>query len=87
MKNSTLVALLAYLEALKEEGFTHIHLGSIMPMNCQMSNLERRKKGLGNWTQFPDIVGNLPEGVFYDRNSGWVYFDEALFNHVIQTNR
>ncbi len=81
MKNATLVALLAYLEALKGEGYKCIHLGSVIPMGPQ-TPLKRRQLGLEPWTQFPDIAGNLPEGMFYDRSSGWVYFDADLFDRV-----
>ncbi len=78
MKNATLVALLAYLEALKGEGYTHVHLSSVIPMGPQ-TPLKRRQLGLEPWTQFPDIAGNMPEGMAYDRMSGMVYFDYAMF--------
>jgi len=79
MRNATLVAMLGYLQALKDEGFTHVHLGSIIPMNHPLRPLERRQAGLEPWTQFPDIGGNLPEGMWYDRSSGFVFFNEAQF--------
>jgi hypothetical protein len=77
MKSATKVALFAYLEALKAEGFTHIHAGSVIPMRAGQAAVEAR------WTQFP-LIGEteLPEGIFYDRLSGWFFFDEVMYLKV-----
>lgn len=80
MKNATLVALLAYLEALKDEGYKTVHMGSVIPMQPPQPAFTRRAEGLERWTQFPDIEGNLPEGMFYDRLSGMIFFDEVIYN-------
>ena len=80
MTEATLKALIAYLLALKAEGITHVHLGSVIPMHT-MSSLQLRQAGRPTWTQFPDLK-DLPEGMAYDRLSGWVYFDMDLFARV-----
>jgi hypothetical protein len=81
MKSATKVALFAYLEALKAEGMTHVHVGSIIPHH-NMTSLELAKAGM-KWTQFPNIhETELPEGIFYDRLSGWFFFDEVMYRKV-----
>lgn len=78
MKSATQVALIAYLEALKAEGFTHVHAGSIIPMRTQQQAVTNTK-----WTQFPLISeSELPEGMFYDRLSGWFFFDEEMYRKI-----
>lgn len=80
MNENTVKALIAYLVALKAEGLTHVHLGSVIPMHT-MSPLDRRRFGLSSWTQFPELPP-LPEGMAYDRSSGFVYFDMTLYARV-----
>ena len=59
---------------------THVHLGSVIPMH-NMTPLERRQRGLPSWTKFPELPA-LPDGIKYDRLSGWVYFDMDLYSRV-----
>jgi hypothetical protein len=77
MNEATVAALIAYLVALKADGITHVHLGSVIPMHT-MTSLQLRQAGRPTWTQFP-VLPTLPEGMAYDRSSGWVYFDMDLF--------
>ena len=80
MNEATIKAMIAYLEALKAEGLKSVHLGSIIPMHTT-SSLERKSSGLPTWTQFP-VLPILPEGMAYDRSSGFVYFDMDLYAQV-----
>ena len=63
MDASTQRALFMYLVALREEGFTRIHVTELIPYADRMTKKE--------WTQFPHL--DIPEGVNieYDKSSGW----------------
>ena len=66
MDASTQRALFMYLVALREEGFTRIHVTELIPYGMITAN--RRIK---EWTQFPHL--DIPEGINieYDKSSGW----------------
>jgi hypothetical protein len=80
VNEATVKALIAYLEALKADGMTSVHLCSVIPTHT-MTSFQRRQAGLPSWTQFPELP-TLPEGMAYDRSSGFVYFDMELFARV-----
>jgi hypothetical protein len=82
MNEATIAALTAYLVALKNDGFTHIHMTNVIPAHHPMTSLERREAGLPYWTQFPDIAFAPETGIFYHRSSGMVFFDEAMYKKV-----
>ena len=76
MKTSTELALVAYVKALQEEGFTSIHVGSIIPC-AHPKDREYRTETGQRWTQFVDLEGALDDIARYDRNSGWIFFHPA----------
>jgi hypothetical protein len=73
MKTSTKLALVAYVKALQEEGFTSIHVGSIIPC-AHPKDREYRVETGRYWTQFVNLEGALDDVATYDRNSGWIFF-------------
>lgn len=76
MKSSTKLALVAYVKALQEEGFTSTHVGSIIPC-AHPKDREYRMETGQRWTQFVDLECVLDEVTRYDQNSGWIFMHPA----------
>lgn len=68
-------SLIAYLVALREEGFNRIHVSSVIPASLPCGH---------KWTQFPVIDEALIDeaGIEYDRRSGWFTLDPKNFKKV-----
>lgn len=67
-------SLIAYLVALREEGFNRIHVSSVIPVGSS-------KRG---WTQFPVIDKALLDaaGIEYEQICGWFTLDPENFKRI-----